>query len=318
MNFEEIKNISRILIEVDLKPLQGNRFQPTGFPDLGAATYRLPDNTDALLVESTQSMANRLEAVCLDGDNLVSELEGIPFVKVIKDGKILTNTMLESHRLSSSYIIQNEKDTMWIKMKDALGIDEKDNPSIDHMIKQLHKFLFEVDPNSLLHGIFFAKKGLVGGRLRIPRALSAFIEATGVKEVISGGAKMDIVDPSTNETHSASEGFGNVPFSRREYTAERITAYFNLDISQIIKYNLEDDEKHLLVCIALWKIRRFLDAGLRLRTACDLIQSGDMRITRPEKFTIPIESELAGEIKTLIKKCENHLGEPLEVTFKSK
>ena len=35
----------RILLEATLVPLQGTRFQPTGFPDIGAATYKLADDT---------------------------------------------------------------------------------------------------------------------------------------------------------------------------------------------------------------------------------------------------------------------------------
>src|SRR3954453_20143081 len=74
----------RILIEVALKPVAGTRIQPTGFPDLGPATYDAPDGTPTLLVESAQSMANRLEAVCWDeaNDELVPELKGLPYVKV--------------------------------------------------------------------------------------------------------------------------------------------------------------------------------------------------------------------------------------------
>ena len=51
----------RILIEARLRPVQGERFQPTGFADLGAAVYELPSGTRMLLVESAQSIANRLE-----------------------------------------------------------------------------------------------------------------------------------------------------------------------------------------------------------------------------------------------------------------
>ncbi|WP_201789144.1 type I-U CRISPR-associated protein Cas7 [Scytonema hofmannii] len=63
MDFTKLQNESRLLIEAELIPLQGTRFQPTGFPDLDAATYTLPgkEKTEMLLVESAQSVANRLE-----------------------------------------------------------------------------------------------------------------------------------------------------------------------------------------------------------------------------------------------------------------
>ena len=65
-------------MEADLKPLQGERFQPTGFPDLGAATYQLPDGTRMLLVESAQSMANHLEKTIVGPDNeIIDAFKGL-------------------------------------------------------------------------------------------------------------------------------------------------------------------------------------------------------------------------------------------------
>ena len=60
---------TRYIYDVELAPLFGSTFQPTGFPDIGAATFtRYEDGraVDALLVESVQSMANRLEATAWD------------------------------------------------------------------------------------------------------------------------------------------------------------------------------------------------------------------------------------------------------------
>ena len=51
-------------------------------------------------------------------------------------------------------------------------------------------------------------------------------------------------------------------------TAKTITAFLNLDLAQIRGYGLEDDAPQLLVALSLWKIRRFLDSNMRLRTAC--------------------------------------------------
>ena len=75
----------RLLLEAELTPLQGSRFQPTGFPNLGAATYDGPDGTPMLLVESAQSVANRLEAVCWDpvADHWVAPLNGLPYIALL-------------------------------------------------------------------------------------------------------------------------------------------------------------------------------------------------------------------------------------------
>src|SRR6266446_1165348 len=116
VDFNKLKSEPRILIVVALKPVAGSRIQPTGFPDLGPATYEAPDGNggtvSTLLVESAQSMANRLEAVCWDEatEDLVDELKGLPYVRVklagLGDGNDTTSSILEFHRLNSPYIIQ--------------------------------------------------------------------------------------------------------------------------------------------------------------------------------------------------------------------
>ena len=35
-------NANRTVLEADLAPLAGSLFQPTGFPDLGAAEFEVP------------------------------------------------------------------------------------------------------------------------------------------------------------------------------------------------------------------------------------------------------------------------------------
>jgi CRISPR-associated protein Csb1 len=59
-------NAPRTVLEADLTPLAGSLFQPTGFPDLGAAEFEAAGGTRALLVESAQSMANWLESTTWD------------------------------------------------------------------------------------------------------------------------------------------------------------------------------------------------------------------------------------------------------------
>lgn len=287
----------RLLLEADLAPIQGTRFQPTGFPDLGAAEYPSPDGQGArmLLVESAQSVANRLEAVCWNEPegHWEAPLEGLPYVKVYdKDGETLTSSVLEPHRLNSPYILESKDSTVFDMLKSELAHMEEGRVDI----RKLAETLLRVDANAVLHGVFLAKKNLAGGRLRLPRALSAFIEAEDVEVAASGGVKVDPVNPSGD----TSKGFGNVPYARDEYVAPKITAYFNLDLSQIRAFGLGESVEKLLTALALYKIQRFLATGLRLRTACDL-ECGGLRVTRPATdFAMPSLSELESALPQLI------------------
>ncbi|MGA2179118.1 MAG: type I-U CRISPR-associated RAMP protein Csb1/Cas7u [Verrucomicrobiota bacterium] len=295
MNLDKLKDQPRLLLQAKLKPVQGSRFQPTGFPDLGAATFDGPGGAKMLLVESAQSMANRLESVCWDAtaNDWVAALKGLPAVLVVdKDKKPLTNSVLEAHRINSPYIATAKGfDTI----KEAIAFDEKRPFDRDPFLKALLKF----DVNSLIHGIFLEK---IAGVIRLPRSLTAFIEATEVTTVASGGVKNDRVRASKgDEGQTAKEGFGNVPFHREEFTGN-ITAFFNLDLALIRGFGLGADVEALLIAISLFKIQRFLRDGLRLRTACDLDLEGDLIIQRPAGFNIPSLDELEKVLPGLIAK----------------
>ena len=274
-----LTNEPRLLLEATLRPVQGPRFQPTGFPNLGHAVYESPDGTGQIvLVESAQSMANRLETVCWDEveDDWVEPLRGLPVVQVQdKDGKHLTNSLIEAHRLNSPYILEGKDKSVFDKLKERLAKLEQGRVDL----RELAKVLLEFDTNALLHGVFLAKKELAGGRLRLPRSLSAFVEAEGAKRAVSGGVKNDTVNPKGD----TAKGFGNVPFARDEWTASRITAFFNVDLRQVRSYGLGGDVERLLVLLALFKIQKFLAEGLRFRTACDL-DVVDLTVTRPWHF----------------------------------
>jgi CRISPR-associated protein Csb1 len=298
-------------MEVELEPLQGTRFQPTGFPDLGAATYSLADGTQMLLLESSQSMANRLEEVCWNEveDHWVEELDGLPYVKVLDtDGEPKTNSVLESHRLNSPYILESENKEFYNRLKEELGGLEEGAVNLRDFAGKLLQY----DVNSLVHGVFLSKSDLAGGRLRLPRALSSFIEATDVTVAASGGVKNDRVNPSGD----TSKGFGNVPFHRDEYTGH-ITAYFNLDLAQVRGYGVSEAAERLLIGLSLFKIRRFLREGLRLRTACDLEPSSELRVQRPKGFEMPSYEELSEAMPALVAEASDAFADPVvtEVIF---
>ena len=316
IDFTKLAGESRILLEADLKPVQGDRFQPTGFPDLGAATYTLNDEerTQMLLVESAQSMANRLEEVCWDEvkRDLIDPLKGLPYVRIMQDGQPLSSSIVESHRLNSPYILESKDDSFFKTLKSE--IDVMETGPVD--IRLFASVLLKYDIGSLLHGVFLAKKELAGGRLRISRSLSAFIEAKEIGVAASGGVKLDHVDPKGN----TNQGFGNVPFQRDEFIARQITAYFSLDLAQIRGYGLGEEAEQLLIALGLYKIQAFLNSDMRLRTACDF-EVCETRVTRPKDgFTLPTLDEMTAELPKLIAKCKDKFANPAvtEVTYTKK
>lgn len=296
-----LASVTKLLFAIDLRPLQGSRFQPTGFPSLGAATFQTKQGT-SLLVESPQSMANRLENTSWDdvAQKPKAALDGISYVRVERHGKYLTSSITEAHRLNSPYMLAGSDKSFEATLKSEFAV--LDEGPIDRRL--LAKTLLKFDIGSLLHGVFLAKKELAGGRLRVARALSAFIEAERVQQAVSGGVKNDAINPSG----SAKDGFGNVPFSREEYTAEKITLFVNIDLAQIRGYGLGADVEQLLILLALFKLRALLDGDLRLRTACDFVGTAESIIaTKPVGFTLPSATDLAEGLKAAITTCNDRM-----------
>ena len=304
MSIASLLDAPRIKIVAKLAPLAGTRFQPTGFPDLGAATYPSPTEpgTTLLLVESVQSMANRLEAQLWPVGGLapVTVAEGLPYVRVASGtGEYLTCSRTESHRLASAYV----KDADFSGAKGLNLIGERlglaKNQPMDHA--RVHRAIFDLDPLCLLHGVFFADNAWPG-QPKIARAISAFIEAEGAQEAYSGGVKFDHVSNSGDKEagKGSAEGFGNVPFPRTEYVARSITAYFVIDTSQIRRYHLDRREQELLLALGLFEVRSLLDEGLRLRTACDLEVVDEPAVERPTGATLPDQATIEGWIRERI------------------
>jgi CRISPR-associated protein Csb1 len=309
-----IATAPRLLFDVPLKPVQGHRFQPTGFPDLGAATYQA-GTTDCLLIESAQSMANRLEATIWDeGANaLIPDMSGLSYVRVNKEGgQFLTASIIEAHRLNSVYVEKADAGKLHKEFAKLSNYSEKEPVDRAAFVKALLRY----DVNSLIHGTFLES---IGGRLRIPRALSAFIEADGISVAASGGVKNDRVMPGKEEGREAKDGYGNVPFHREEYTARAITASFNLDLNLIRGYGLKTEATRLIILLSLFKVRSLLDGQLRLRTACDLeideskLVAGKV-VARKSEFSLPSLNELVLDIKAAIKASATELGGDQAIT----
>jgi CRISPR-associated protein Csb1 len=297
----------RTVLEADLKPIAGQRFQPTGFPDLGAAEFDGPGDSKFLLVESAQSMANRLEAMTWDAarDDQPAELAALPYVKVVSpDGAFLTSSRIEAHRLASAYVMNGTIDgtdgAVWVLGR--LGLTA--GRPLDY--RAVARACFALDPVSLVHGVFFARSKWPW-QPKIARALTSFIEAAQVAPAVSGGVKRDSVNNEAKEG-ATSEGYGMVPFHRVEYTAATITAYFTVDREQFRSYGLSEPATALLEALADYEIGSLLDRGLRLRTACDLAVR-EVRGTRPDA------KDAAVRIAALAGECAGELGGITTVTW---
>ncbi|MDO5628581.1 MAG: type I-U CRISPR-associated RAMP protein Csb1/Cas7u [Mobilicoccus sp.] len=301
--------------EIPLRPAASSgRFQPTGFPSLGAALFQRPVGEDGwqdcLHVESPQSMANRLELTTWDEarQRPIAELEELPVVEVIDgDGRFLTSSRVEPHRLNSAYIMEgivgDTAQTGYDWLPGVLGLEDK-RPA-DHA--QVARAVYRLDPLSLIHGVFFAQNK--GGWFRQPkfaRAVTAFIDATDVMPAVSGGVKTDYVDTSGGH---ADTGYGMVPHSRVEYTARHITAHVTVDHQQIRAYGLGEPETELLEAIIGFELASLFGAGgLRLRTACEFLvvenqgTQPDLDVERAKKRLVAAIEEARdtlGEVVTL-------------------
>jgi CRISPR-associated protein Csb1 len=255
------------------------------------------ETSQALIVESTQSMANHLEATAWDRSEQqpVDTFQGLPYVRVIAadDDRYLTSSRTEAHRLASAFVKHSTLDgtDMTQVIKERLKL--RDDTPFTH--RDIAQAVFALDPFCLIHGVFFADKPTVWpGQPKIRRALTAFIEAVGVQRAESGGVKRDDVRHQQAEGGGSAEGYGFVPFHRTEWVAAEITASFVLDRAQLASYGLPESATELLESVAMWEIRSLLDHGLRLRTFCDLEPCGSV------DDALPTIDELDSGIRKLI------------------
>lgn len=310
---------NRYLLDVRLQPSQGARFAPTGFANIGPAKYERPTADgweECILVESAQSMANRLEGTMWDPARScpVDVIKKLPYVVVNSaSGEYLTSSREEAHRLASPYIRLATKDsgeadgakhmtgTEWLR--EALGLQQ--NKPLNY--RALAAAVFSMDPLALVHGVFFAgKKGEsteLQGQPKFPRIVTGFIEASDVKPVESGGVKRDRVSHTQRESGGGSDdGYGSIPFDRTEWTARDVVASFNIDLAQLRSYGLEPPQERLLEAIAKLEISTFLSQPIRLRTNCDfLVSDADFR----SRDGVSLESVevLTDRVSNLVGEC---------------
>lgn len=125
----------------------------------------------------------------------------------------------------------------------------------------IYQTIFKYDPNSLIHGVMFAKE-----QIKLSRLLTAHHEAFGAARVGSSGVKFDRLGKTLS---------GQPIFAVDEETAHEIRATFIFDLALLRSYGrngkgLQYQQKKLLLGLALWKIKQLLRMPFRFRTQCYL------------------------------------------------
>ncbi len=330
-----------LVIKATLRPVGDiDRFQPAGFPEIGHVIYDAPRSNrhteKVCIVDSPASMANHLEAVCMDGPTceLHPDLAGLPYVQCVTDRKqrapseddsldnIVCTSLTEGHRLASDYFLDGLFHSEWVADKERKTKDKQETIpahwdgrtfreilrsefSIIEIVKDktyfippkvwwsIYKAVFKYDPNSLIHGIMFAKE-----QIKISRFLTAHLEAFGASRVGRSGVKFDRLGKTTS---------GQPIFSVDEETASEIRATFILDLALLRSYGrdkngLSSVEKSLLFDMALWKIGRLLYQPFKFRTDCFLVKE---KVTLSIEFQEEIEIEFPTiDIESAIKACK--------------
>lgn len=286
-------NCRRIFITAELESSSGDpRIQPTGFPDLGPVLYPDPSGKDGLicLIESEPSMANWLEAVCLENKyegRIKPVFAGLPYLRAVtgtgRNEIFKTASTIDGHRFASDFLAKGKADfgngaeqTLAEHIKQSLGMTDGKTMPIAR-IPDVFSLVMGLDPMSLIHGFQISNEQISFVGLRLPRALSAAITGFGCERIVVPGIKFNV-----GQVESES---GQAIFQKARVTARRIEARFSIDVGLLQSLRLEavGDEGgpglhqaerfKLLLAIALWKVASFLDllsVELSLRTECKL------------------------------------------------
>ena len=336
---EQFLRQDRVLIAAELHLAHGSFFQPTGFPDIGACIYTDGSGQRRCLVESEQSMANRLEAVCMKAPGVWREpLSGrLPVLRVRdKEGRLLATNLTEPHRIASSYVVEgfiNENGSREAKLEAKISehVGIKGNVWPLERRDKLTQIVFALDPAAILHGFQFMQWAAVG--LRAARLLHARLEATLAGEdgeVHYGLVKVDGIEPDASAKKYSNKGQSIAAKAR--YVPRSIEATFEIDVLALREKSLvaachgegaadssaNEEAQRFLLALALWKIHMFLtnapsfDArtgdtmgALRLRADCSLAVGKGQVSWCGSKHGAVFGNAMPLELNSLVRSSEN-------------
>ncbi len=237
--------------------------------------------------------------------------------------RVVTTSLTEGHRIASDYFLDGLPTPRWVeeartKVKKGDREEERVVPahwegeSFRDLLRRefniievkkdktyfippeawwsIYRTLFKYDPNSLVHGVLFAKE-----QIKISRLLTGHLEAFGAARVGRSGVKFDRLGKTTS---------GQPIFAVDEETAREIRATFIIDLALLRSYGREAGEgrellglncnqKELLLGLALWKIHELLGATFSYRSGCKLrMQTLSVTTDAQREGDTPLTAEL--------------------------
>ncbi len=298
------------------------------------------------IVDSPASMANHLESICLRGPHdleLCEDLEGMPYLrcvtgelddKKLRDQQTVVTSLTEGHRVASTYFLgektsekkkKNGKSTGGKKngqrvnadstlrgtifsdeLAEEMGIELKDSSKAHPPPEKwwnVFRTIFKYDPNALVHGVLFPQ-----WQVKIPRVLTAHLEALGADRVERSGVKFDRLGKTTS---------GQPIFAIDDETAREIKATFIIDVALVRSFGrgergLTEKQKEFLVAFALWKIRKLVATPFRFRSGCHL-ELESLILGVPGTQSDSMRAEISVDIKTAIKDAFEGQGAVTEI-----
>lgn len=280
------------------------------------------------IVDSAASMANHLESVCMRGPHdyeLHDDLRGMPYLRCVTgdpvNGKlpldkreVVVTSLTEGHRIASTYFLEGQtldsqdqlehrsigekgkskteprrfKDILIERFGIVLPGSKQAHPPVEKWWN-VFSTIFRYDPNALVHGVMFPQ-----WQIKIPRMLTAHLEAFGAGRVDRSGVKFDRLGKTTS---------GQPIFAVDDATAREIRATFVLDIALVRSFGrtkngqtplgLKEAQKEFLVALALWKIQKLLERPFRFRSGCHL-----QRVSlKQENQEVEIKVDIKGAIQ---------------------
>lgn len=275
----------RRFLEVELTSPFGP-FQPTGFPDLGMATYSRPVGTDEWMatcaVESPQSLARHMSSTVWDEARLdqIELIDGLPYVRIVDtESRYLTSSRQESHRLAGAYVLDGVTadgvpGSEWLQ-----GLLAPPEATRQPPLRDLAAVVYELDPLALIHGSFWAIRAW-RWQPKLTRAVFASLAAEDISPAVRGGVKTDRVRTllPDGSALASGDGYGSIPHGGPQLiTARRIVLNVCVDDDLLRAYGLGPARTEVLSALVDYELAAFLGDegdGLRLRSEC-ILSVGD-------------------------------------------